>query len=146
VQNINVLYQNAQLPIGLVPINDPKYFPIFDRILSINNSVNMFYLNVADSYKYRFGRNMSGYFSFSVILPELDSNYTYVYDIYYEYSATERYLLTDVSEYVANAKGKYYYIHGGTRNRTREFTIVIRKVEGSQNPRYGLHDSYYTWQ
>lgn len=146
VRNINVKENGIGVDFGTTPINDPNLFPSFDEVSGINNSINMYYLETTGNYKYRFGRNMSGFFSFHVLLPRLNNGFEYTYEIYYEFSSQDNYLLNDVGEYDASEVGKYYYIHGGTRNRTREFTIVIKKQMGNPLDYYGLYDSYYSWQ
>src|SRR5690606_19211756 len=58
---INVKNFNTDVPIGVAPAPTVADFPAFSEITGYNNSVLMYYLPTNSFYKYRFGRNMSGF-------------------------------------------------------------------------------------
>lgn len=141
---INVQNFNTNLPWGETVINDPALFPEFSSITLVNNKVNLFYLENIANYKFRFGRNMSGFYSFDVILPQAETGYVYKYKIEYT-TSTSTYELYDTSVRVSGVSGKYYYINYGEKNRTRNFTITISKVVGASDPSWGIIDDYNSW-
>ncbi|MFA7435338.1 MAG: hypothetical protein WC006_03115 [Bacilli bacterium] len=141
---INVQNFNTNLPWGETVINDPALFPEFSSITLVNNKVNLFYIENIANYKFRFGRNMSGFYSFDVILPQAETGYVYKYKIEYT-TSTSTYELYDTSVRVSGVSGKYYYINYGEKNRTRNFTITISKVVGASDPSWGIIDDYNSW-
>ena len=129
------------MPIGVTPEPTVADFPAFTEITGYNNSMLMFYLPTSSAYKYRFGRNMSGYFSFTVDLPVSSDGYSYTYSIYFEGDE-----LNDVSDYVTGADGKYFYICAGTKPRSRRFEIRISRASLYDDPNWGLHDNQDSWK
>lgn len=138
---INVRNFNTDVPIGVTPEPTVADFPAFTEITGYNNSMLMFYLPTSSAYKYRFGRNMSGYFSFTVDLPVSSDGYSYTYSIYFEGDE-----LNDVSDYVTGADGKYFYICAGTKPRSRRFEIRISRASLYDDPNWGLHDNQDSWK
>lgn len=117
-----------------IPFTTPATdgFPSFASIGEIESTVSMFYSGVDPNiYRYRFGRNKSGFYNFDVILPEE----TLTYQIRYNGET-----LSDTPF----MSGKYFYIINGNRNRTRAFQILI-----SENPEaeklWGLYDYRTDW-
>ena len=138
---INVKNFNTDVPIGVAPAPTVADFPAFSEITGYNNSVLMYYLPTNSFYKYRFGRNMSGFYAFTVDIPVSSDNYTYAYKIYFNNDE-----LNDIGDYVAGADGKYYYIQAGTKPRTRRFEIRISKSSPYEDPSWGLHDNQDSWK
>jgi hypothetical protein len=138
---INVKNFNTDVPIGVAPAPTVADFPAFSEITGYNNSVLMYYLPTTSFYKYRFGRNMSGFYAFTVDIPVSSDNYTYAYKIYFNNDE-----LNDIGDYVAGADGKYYYIQAGTKPRTRRFEIRISKSSPYEDPSWGLHDNQDSWK
>jgi hypothetical protein len=135
---INVRNMSTNLPVGdsLVTV-----FPAFTQINSYNNSTNLLYMVDNEDYKFRFGRNKSGYFSFNVSVLDPDG---YEYDYTIELNGTD--LLADINSYDldSNDQGKYYYINSSTKNRTRYFTITIFDAK-VPNRDYGFVDKDKSW-
>lgn len=135
---INVRNMSTNLPVGdsLVTI-----FPAFTQINSYNNSTNLLYMVDNLDYKFRFGRNKSGYFSFNVSVLDPDG---YEYDYTIELNGTD--LLADINSYDldSNDQGKYYYINSSTKNRTRYFTITIFDAKVPDRD-YGFVDKDKSW-
>jgi hypothetical protein len=106
--------------------------PPFNSIASIESDVYMFYSAVGENlYRYRFGRNKSGFYDFKVVLPQNKFDY----DIFFNGTPLED-----------NAKldGKYFYIQYATTNRTRVFQIVIYDNEVPSDL-WGLYDYTQIW-
>ncbi|WP_264229443.1 hypothetical protein [Acholeplasma laidlawii] len=107
-------------------------FPTFASISGIESNVTMFYSAIGEAtYRYRFGRNKSGFYNFEVITP----GYDYNYKIYFNGNE-----LTDT----LGMSGKYFYIQSGTRNRTRRFQIVIYDEDISPTL-WGLYEYSKDW-
>jgi hypothetical protein len=135
---INVRNMSTNLPVGdsLVTV-----FPAFTQINQYNNSTNLLYMVGNENYKFRFGRNKSGFFSFNVNVLDSDG---YEYDYIIELNGTD--LLADINTYDLNStdEGKYYYINSSTKNRTRYFTITIFDAK-VPNRDYGFVDKDKSW-
>jgi len=102
----------------------------------------MFYYTYSGSYRYSFGRNISGFYIFDIELP-LDKylNNLYTYNI--EFSD---YTLNDASNYVSYLDGKYFYIEYATKNRSRRFNVYIHPIESpNNNAPWGLFDFFRSW-
>lgn len=138
---INVNNFNTDVPIGSSSAPNVSDFLSFTQITNYNNSTNMFYVPYNDNYLYRFGRNLSGFYSFKVDLPFDDMKYEYTYLIKYNNE-----VLNDVSNYVEGEDGKYFYIQSGTKNRTRRFQIYISKTNQNTDDSWGLNDSHDSWK
>ena len=119
------------------PALQVSQFPPFTTIVNYQNQMRMYYqaipVNQESHYRFRFARNQAGFFLFNVDLP---NNYTYQI----EYNGVE---LNDGSNYVAGAKGKYFYINYGTRTRTRRLDIIIYDQDYSGG--WGLQDNDKTY-
>ncbi len=123
-------------------VTNPADFPTFTTVNALNNNMVQFnYINSTD-YRYRFGRNMAGFYTFEVELP-LDQ---YLNDLYtYEIEFGD-YLLNDASDYVSSLSGKYFYIEYATTNRTRRFNVYIRSIETPETGApFGLFDFFKSW-
>ncbi|MDP3129745.1 MAG: hypothetical protein Q8N15_00275, partial [Bacillota bacterium] len=105
-----------------------------------------FHFTYDGDYRYSFGRNISGFYVFSVALPEDQYlNDLYTYEIEFSYGLDE-YMLNNASGYVAGLDGKYFYIEASTRNRTRRFNIYIRAVAVPETDApWGLFDFFRSW-
>ncbi len=143
---INVKNFNTNVEPGDTQINDIDDFLRFDNInpdLPYNNNVNMFYhLNNAN-YRFRFGRNRSGFYAISVDLPD-------GYTCRIEYIDQ---VLKDVSDYVNSElenpleygiDGKYFYINKSKRYRTRYFDLIISETT-TESEDWGLFDWFKSW-
>lgn len=78
------------------------------------------------NYRYRFGRNRSGFYNIHVTLPNQN--------LIYEIVETEHTL-----EDTKGFNGKYYYIMNASRNRTKTFKVYIFENEDARNL-WGLYD------
>ena len=94
-----------------------------------------------DSYKYRFRRNKSGFFSFNVRV--LDTN-GYIYDFKIELNGTDELQTISNIDPTSNDHGKYYYINSSTKNRTRNFVITISNARTAPRD-YGFTDHEDSW-
>ena len=123
-------------------VTDPDDFPTFSVVNGLNNKMVQFYYTTETNYRYKFGRNMAGFYTFEIELP-LDQ---YLNDLYtYEIEFGD-YYLNDASDYVSDLKGKYFYIEYATSNRTRRFNIYIREIDNpSSDIPYGLFDFIKSW-
>jgi hypothetical protein len=136
---INVRNMTTNLPVGDSVVTE---LPAFSTVNGYTNSTNLMYMLENPNYKFRFGRNKSGYFSFNVRI--LDPNgYSYKYKI--ELNGTEA--LNNIRDYDANSNdmGKYYYINSSTKNRTRSFVITIYDAQIPIRD-YGFTDKEYSWK
>jgi hypothetical protein len=94
-----------------------------------------------DSYKFRFGRNKSGYFSFNVqVLDPMG----YTYDVAIELNGTDPLQRVNELDLDSNDDGHYYYINSSTKNRTRYFTITISNAQIPPRD-YGFDDHEASW-
>ncbi|HAQ56571.1 MAG TPA: hypothetical protein DCR44_04130 [Acholeplasmatales bacterium] len=127
-------------------VTDPADYPTFSAIQGLNNQVTQFHFTYDGDYRYSFGRNISGFYVFSVALPEDQYlNDLYTYEIEFSYGLDE-YMLNNASGYVAGLDGKYFYIEASTRNRTRRFNIYIRAVSTPETGApWGLFDFFRSW-
>ncbi|MFP4478253.1 MAG: hypothetical protein ACLFPM_02325 [Candidatus Izemoplasmatales bacterium] len=127
-------------------VTDPTDYPEFTEVLDVNNQILQFYYPASDGYNYRFGRNKSNYYNFSVDLP-LDQylNDVYDYDIEFVIGGNE-YILNDASDYVSGLQGKYFYIEQSIHMRTRYFNIYIYPITSpTTDMPYGLFDFFKSW-
>ncbi|TVP96695.1 MAG: hypothetical protein EA374_00775, partial [Acholeplasmatales bacterium] len=115
-------------------------FPVFTDIITINTRANMFYTANTQDYRYRFGRNISGFFGFTVDLPQDPQGNDYTYEIFFNNDP-----LNPVADYVNGREGFYFYINGGTRNRTRRFTVVVTSLNTTVDTGWGLDDYFRSW-
>ncbi|MFA7075697.1 MAG: lamin tail domain-containing protein [Candidatus Izemoplasmatales bacterium] len=128
--------------------NNPLYYPVFDRISGLYNSMTHFIYTDSTNINYRFGRNRSGFYIFEVILPRDEYlNEMYTYEIEFD-----EYLLNDINavdfppfESDVSYNGKYYFIMPSEVNRTRKFNIYIYRVDVSEDKPFGLFDIFRTW-
>ncbi|MFA5007168.1 MAG: hypothetical protein WC509_06850 [Candidatus Izemoplasmatales bacterium] len=127
-------------------VTDPDDYPVFTAIQALNNRVTQFHYTYNGDYRYSFGRNISGFYVFSVALPQDQYlNALYEYEIEFSYGLDD-YILYDASGYVAGLEGKYFYIEPSTRNRTRRFNIYIRSVAVPETGApWGLFDFFRSW-
>ena len=138
VRNYNTDGDEAAINISL----DPLEYPTFSEIQGLNNQMTQFYLTYSGYYQYSFGRNISGFYVISLDLPQDQ----YMNDIY-EYSVKiSDYTLIDASEYVDGLEGKYFFIEGSTKNRTRKFSVYIREIAtpATDSP-WGLYEFFRSW-
>lgn len=133
------------------------YPNIVEYIDGINSQSTLFYFtNPSSNYIYRFGRNSTGAYNFSVISPVYTGPTTaglvkgerYNYTIYLTTNVTgswhqaqyELPMMDDNGEFT----GRYYYIQSTSSNQIiREFAIVIKESTSSGN--WGLYDDYTSW-
>ena len=143
VKNVLTNVNTTQTPAPTVP-----EFPLFQTITDVRNSINMFYVGSDSTYRYRFGRNLSGFYIFEVSLPRDTVGNRYGYMIEYSGLAGDEYLnnVSSVHPSFEQVNGKYFYIHGSTRNRTRYFTVVISPATPFTDDSWGLYDYYETWR
>ncbi|MBU1093098.1 MAG: hypothetical protein KKH01_01405 [Firmicutes bacterium] len=135
---INVKNMLTNLPVGDVLVTE---LPVFTTVTGYNNSTNLMFMLGHEDYKFRFGRNKSGFYSFSIDVLDAEN---YLYDYKIELNGTDE--LNTVSSYDPSSldNGKYYYINSSTKNRTRYFTITI--FDAHETPRdYGFVDKDESW-
>ena len=135
---INVKNINTNLPVGDTLVTE---FPAFSTVTGYNNTTNLMYMLDQPMYKFRFGRNKSGYFSFSVDVLEPNG---YVFDYKIELNGTDE--LDDIKDYdpSSNDPGKYYYINSSIQNRSRSFVITIYNASEPTRD-YGFTDFDRSW-
>ena len=122
--------------------SNPANFPTFTAIEALNNNTTQFYFTSSADYSYKFGRNMSGFYTFDVEL-QLDQ---YLNDIYYYEIKYGDYYLNDASNYITGLSGKYFYIGPSITMRTRRFNIYIREVTSPETDApFGLFDFFKSW-
>ncbi|MCF7932917.1 MAG: hypothetical protein K9K93_07090 [Acholeplasmataceae bacterium] len=138
---INVKNFNTDIPVTNIVYPTVDDFPVFQTITSLNNSVSMFYVANNNNYNYRFGRNLSGFFAYTFDLPKDPDGNDYTYAIFYNGDP-----LDEVSDYATGLDGYYFYINGGTKNRTRRFTVVIQRTGTTFDSGWGLDDNQSTWK
>lgn len=118
------------------PVNYVLDFPSFNEIKAINTYANLFANPKGDSYRYQFAPNLSGYYIFDIdINKEL-----YSYEIIYNDE-----VLPDVSDYVSDEVGKYFYIEKNLKSRSRIFNVYIYHIDEKPTS-WGLTDSHHTWK
>ncbi|MBN2877946.1 MAG: hypothetical protein JXL85_09885 [Bacilli bacterium] len=123
-------------------VSDPDDFPTFSVVNELNNRMTQFYYTSDSEYNYKFGRNMAGFYTFSLELPlDIYLNDLYSYDIEFG-----EYYLNDASDYVSGLDGKYFYIEYATSIRTRRFNIYIHPIaEPETGAPFGLFDFFKSW-
>lgn len=123
-------------------VTDPADYPSFTTVTALNNRMTQFFYTGDTNYNYKFGRNMAGFYIFTLELP-LDQ---YLNDLYtYEIQFSDYYLY-DASTYVAGLQGKYFYIEYATSIRTRRFNIYIRPITSpSTDAPFGLFEFFKSW-
>jgi len=143
---------------SIVGVDDPLEYPTFTELVidpeiapsGLISKMTQFIYTYSGAYNYSFGRNRSGFFSFTVELP-LDQylNDLYTYEIKYS-----DYTLYGVNEYMELneitlpqvIEGKYFYIGFSTKNRTRRFNVYIRDKDPiSTDTPWGLFDFFRSW-
>lgn len=135
---INVRNMTTNLPVTDTIVTT---LPQFTNVLSYDNSTNLMYMLGFDSYKFRFGRNKSGYFSFNVqVLDPMG----YTYDVAIELNGTDPLQRVNELDLDSNDDGHYYYINSSTKNRTRYFTITISNAQIPPRD-YGFDDHEASW-
>ena len=126
--------------------DDPANYPTFSEVTGLENKMTQFFYTDSPDYRYRFSRNKSFFYNFSLELP-LDEylNDIYDYDIKIDI-ATLTYELNDASDYVPELQGKYFYIQDSINLRTRRFNVYIYPKETPEtNKPFGLFDFFRTW-
>jgi hypothetical protein len=136
---INVRNMDTNLPVGDAIVTE---LPQFTSVLQYTNSTNLFYMVDQGTYKFRFGRNKSGYFSFNVDVLDNDG---YLYDYKIELNGTDELQTVNDLDLDSNDTGKYYYINSSTKNRTRSFVITIYNAH-ERSRDYGFTDHDATWE
>jgi hypothetical protein len=136
---INVRNMQTNLPVTDTIVT---VLPQFSQVIQYTNSTNLFFKLGHENYRFRFGRNKSGFFSFNVKVLDLEG---YLYDVKIELNGTDE--LSSVNEYDLNSsdQGKYYYINSSTKNRTRYFTITISNAR-ERSRDYGFTDQDASWK
>jgi hypothetical protein len=135
---INVRNMTTNLPVTDTIVTT---LPQFTNVLSYDNSTNLMYMLGFDSYKFRFGRNKSGYFSFNVqVLDPMG----YIYDVAIELNGTDPLQRVNELDLDSTDDGHYYYINSSTKNRTRYFTITISNAQIPPRD-YGFDDHEASW-
>jgi hypothetical protein len=136
---INVRNMTTNLPVGDAIVTT---LPEFTTVTGYENSTNLMWMMNYPNYKFRFGRNKSGYFSFNVKMLDPEN---LVYDFKIELNGTDE--LADVNDYDTNSTdtGKYYYINSSTKNRTRNFVITISNARVASRD-YGFTDDDPSWK
>ncbi|MDD3842382.1 MAG: hypothetical protein PHD24_02910, partial [Candidatus Izemoplasmatales bacterium] len=121
---------------------DPTYYPDFSLIEGLNNQMTQFYLTYSGYYQYSFGRNISGFYVMSLDLPQDQ----YMNDLYDYTIKISDYTLLNASDYVEGLEGKYFFIEGSTKNRTRKFNVYIREIvtPATDSP-WGLYEFFRSW-
>lgn len=129
----------TNLPVGDTVVTQ---FPAFNEIIASQNSTNLLFMLGQDNYRFRFGRNRSGFFSFDVNV--LDSN-GLIYDFTIEWDGVM--VLQDVADFDLDTqdKGKYFYINSSLRNRTRNFTITIHNARHPDRD-FGFDSEDKSWE
>jgi hypothetical protein len=135
---INVRNMDTNLPVGDSIVTT---LPQFTTVVKYTNTTNLFYMLGQDTYKFRFGRNKSGYFSFNVNILDPDG---YLYDYRIELNGTDELETVNTLDTNSSDTGKYYYINSSTKNRTRSFVITIYNAH-ERTRDYGFTDSDSTW-
>lgn len=133
---IRINISNFDTDVEVTNVSYPlvKDFPVFSEITLCNYSINQFYIATYERYQNRFSRNVSGFFSFDVYVKHSDPTKAYSYTIIHNDQT-----LNDLSDF--DVSGKYFYIHGSIRQRTRRFQIYIFEVDKTDDS-WGLTDKY----
>lgn len=132
------------------------YPDVYNYIDGINSQSTLFYFtNPGTNYIYRFGRNTTGSYNFSIVSPiytgatlnNLVTGERYDYTIYLEthsendwHHESHELPEDDDGEY----NGRFYFIRSTSPNQiVRQFAIVIK--ESTSNANWGLYDDYTSW-
>ena len=136
---INVRNMTTNLPVTDTVVSQ---LPQFSSVINYTNSTNLFHMIGFEQYRFRFGRNKSGYFSFNVRVLDQEG---YIYDVTIALNGTDD--LQTVSDLDVTSKdyGKYYYINSSTKNRTRNFVITISNARIPSRD-YGFTDHDASWK
>lgn len=143
----------------VINVDDPWQYPTFTELVTdpeiapsgLISKMTQFIFTNSDNYKYSFGRNRSGFFSFNVELPldqYLNNLYTYEikYDVYTLYGVNEYMELKEQITLDQEFEGKYYYIVFSTKNRTRRFNVYVRDIDPVSTAKpWGLFDFFRSW-
>jgi len=135
---INVRNMTTNLPVTDTIVTT---LPQFTTVTGYSNSTNLMYMLGFDQYKFRFGRNKSGFFSFNVKVLDPDG---YLYDVKIELNGTDELQTISDLDVTSNDDGKYYYINSSTKNRTRNFVITISNARIAPRD-YGFSDDEVSW-
>jgi hypothetical protein len=70
----------------------------------------------------------------------------YMNDLYDYTIKISDYTLLNASDYVEGLEGKYFFIEGSTKNRTRKFNVYIREIvtPATDSP-WGLYEFFRSW-
>ncbi len=141
--NNSIVLINVRNMITNLPVTDTivTTLPAFDTVIEYTNSTNLFFMVNQNPYKFRFGRNRSGFFSFNVTILDQDG---YIYDVEIALNGTDP--LSKINTYDLDSKdqGHYYYINSSTKNRTRYFTITISNAREADRD-YGFSGKDGSW-
>jgi hypothetical protein len=135
---INVRNMSTNLPVTDTVVTT---LPQFNTVTSYDNSTNLLFMLDNENYKFRFGRNKSGFFSFNVKVLDAEG---YVYDVKIELNGTDELDAVNDLDVNSNDFGKYYYINSSTKNRTRNFVITINNARFADRD-YGFTDKDKSW-
>lgn len=135
---INVRNMTTNLPVTDTIVTT---LPQFNTVTGYENSTNLMYMLGFDTYKFRFGRNKSGFFSFNVKVLDPEG---YIYDVKIELNGTDELQTISDMDLTSNDHGKYYYINSSTKNRTRNFVITIYNAQVAPRD-YGFTDDEISW-
>ncbi|BCR36238.1 hypothetical protein [Mariniplasma anaerobium] len=135
---INVRNMSTNLPVTDTVVTT---LPQFNTVTSYDNTTNLLFMLDNENYKFRFGRNKSGFFSFNVKVLDFEG---YVYDIKIELNGTDELDSVNDLDLSSNDNGKYYYINSSTKNRTRNFVITISNARVADRD-YGFTDEENSW-
>lgn len=135
---INVRNMTTNLPVTDTVVTT---LPQFDTVTGYENTTNLLFMLDHENYKFRFGRNKSGFFSFNVKILDAEG---YVYDVKIELNGTDELDSVNDLDLTSTDIGKYYYINSSTKNRTRNFVITINNAREADRD-YGFVDEDKSW-
>lgn len=154
---VNLKMNSSFNPLEAVFDEPNNIYPdVYNYISGINSQSSLFYFtNPVTDYIYRFGRNTTGSYNFSIVSPiytgptndGLVTGKRYDYTIYLETHAngnwhSENYELPNDPNQVYN--GRFYFVRSSSPNQiVRQFAIVIK--ESTSNINWGLTDDDTTW-
>lgn len=136
---INIKNVKTDLEVLTLPIANVREFPIFKKIIDINNKATLFKTICGNNYQYQFAPNLSGFYLFDLVISD-DNGHMYAYDI--EYNGE---VLPDAESYVDGTIGKYFYIEASMKPRNCNFNIYITKTDELDHS-WGLSDNYDSWK
>jgi len=139
---ISVMNLDTDIDDPVFGVTDPEDYPVFTTVDAINNQMTQLNFTYSGNYRYSFGRDISGFYVFSVTLPkDRYWNDLYTYEIGFL-----TYTLDDASNYVDYLDGRYFYIEPATVVRTRRFNVYIRDASPPEtNVGWGLFDFFRSW-